>query len=92
MPADLAVAILGRRALLQVHALHDGVLAVLLLDIDDGLLHAPLLVQGGLLGFPLPLLGLIVGEHGKLLLLDPRLAGFGFIQDAGGGDGHTAHQ
>ena len=92
MPADLAVAILGRRALLQVHALHDGVLTVLLLDIDDGLLHTPLLVQGGLLGFPLPLLGLVVGEHGKLLLLDPRLTGFGFVQDAGGSDGHTAHQ
>ena len=71
MPSDRLVALFGRRAILQVHPLEDGVLAVPLLDAQHGLLELPLPSVGGLIRL-LPLLPLgIVGEQGQLLRLVP---------------------
>ena len=69
--ADLAVAVARRRALLEVHALENGVFAELFLDGEGGLLELSLARKRFLLLPALFLLGGVVGEQVELLTVVP---------------------
>ena len=67
VPSYGLVPLPGGGALLQVHALQDGVFPVLLLDPQHGLLDLPLLGLGGLVRLGLLFFGGVVGEQVQLL-------------------------
>ena len=71
MTADLAVAVARRRALLEVHALEEGIFTELFLDGEGGLLELSLARKCFLLLPALFLLGGVVGEQVELLTVVP---------------------
>ena len=85
MPSDRLVALFGRGAILQVHPLEDGVLAVPLLDAQHGLLELPLPGMGSLVRLFLLFPGGVVGEQIHLLRLVP-IGGLRLIQQLVGAD------
>ena len=67
MSSDGLVPLLGRGALLKIHALENGVLSVLALDRDQGLLAAFFPFQFGLLRLPSRFFRLVIGKQAHLL-------------------------
>ena len=91
MPSDRPVALPGRGALLQVHPLEDGVLAVPLLDTQHGLLELSLPGVGGLVRLLPYLSGGVVGEQVQLFRLVP-FGGLRLVQQLVGADAQAANQ
>ena len=88
MPSNRLIPILRGGALLQIHALEDGVLAVALLDSQHGLLDLPLPSVGGLVRLLLLFLGGVVSKQVQLLRL-PAFGGAGLVQQPVGADAPT---
>lgn len=91
MPSNRLIPILRGGALLQIHALEDGVLAVALLDSQHGLLDLPLPSVGGLVRLLLLFLGGVVSKQVQLLRL-PAFGGAGLVQQPVGADAQPPHQ
>ena len=69
MPSNRPIPLPGGGAFLQVHTLEDGVLAVLFLDVQHGLLELALPGVGGPVCPLLLFLGGIIGKQVQLLRL-----------------------
>ena len=92
MTSDLFVAFSRRRAIFEIHALQNGVVAVALLDGKNGLLPPPFALTRLLIGTGRVRLLLRGGKEIQLLTALDRAGDFVLRQNAVCRDRHAAHE